>query len=167
MLSITSTPLQTKQLIRSTTSMFFIGWEMQYDENGRSCGQLVVGSSTMCPLRYQVSCSFLVKHQITQVTQAPHSPDLVPCDFWLFPKLKSPLKGKRFQTVDEIQESMTGHLMEIARTVWGPKVPTLKGTEAPLSYVQCFLYLSSINVTILHITWPDTFWTDLICSCNT
>ena len=40
--------------------------------------------------------SFLVKHQITQVTQPLYSPDLVPCDFWLFPKLKSPLKGKRF-----------------------------------------------------------------------
>ena len=30
---------------------------------------------------------------------APYSPDLVPCNFWLFPKLKPPLKGKRFQTV--------------------------------------------------------------------
>ena len=29
---------------------------------------------------------------------APHSPDLTPFDFGLFPKLKSPLKGKRFQT---------------------------------------------------------------------
>ena len=45
---------------------------------------------------------------------SPHySPDLVPCTFWLFPKLKSPLKGKRFQTVDEIQENMTGQLMAI------------------------------------------------------
>ena len=43
----------------------------------------------------------------------PHSPDLVPCDFWLFPKLKSPLKGKRFQTVSEIQENTTGRLMAI------------------------------------------------------
>ena len=34
------------------------------------------------------------------VTQSPYSPDLATCDFWLFPKLKSPLKGKRFQTVD-------------------------------------------------------------------
>ena len=34
-------------------------------------------------------------------------PDLVPCDFWFFPRLKSPLKGKRFQTVDEIQENRT------------------------------------------------------------
>ena len=31
--------------------------------------------------------SFLAKHQITQVTQCPYSPDLMPCDFWLFPKL--------------------------------------------------------------------------------
>ena len=38
-----------------------------------------------------------VKPQITQVTQPHYSPDLVPCDFWLFPKLKSPLKGKGFQ----------------------------------------------------------------------
>ena len=95
---------------------------------------------------------------------APYSPDLVPYDFWLFPKLKSPLKGKRFQAVDEIQKNMMGQLMEIGRTLWGTKVPTLKRTEASSSYVQCFLYLvsSSINVSIFHSTWPDIFWKDLI-----
>ena len=61
--------------------------------------------------------SFLVKHQITQVTQPHYSPDLVPCDFWLFPKLKSPLQGKRFQTIDEIQKNTVGQLMGIGRTV--------------------------------------------------
>ena len=92
-----------------------------------------------------------------------YSPDLVPSDFWLFPKLKFPSKGKRFQTIDEIQEDMMGQLMATGRTVWGPKVPTLKGTEASLFHVQCFLYLvSSTNVSIFHITWLDTFWTDLI-----
>ena len=60
---------------------------------------------------------FLVKHQITQVTQPRYSPDLVPRDFWLFPKLKSPLKGKRFQTLSEIQGNMMGQLMVIGRTV--------------------------------------------------
>ena len=72
---------------------------------------------------------------------APLSPDLVPCNFWLFPKLKSPLKGKGFQTINEIQENATGQLKAIERTVWDPKVPTLKETEASLSCVQCFLYL--------------------------
>ena len=61
--------------------------------------------------------SFLVKPQITQVTQPLCSPDLALCEFWLFPKLKSPLKGKRFQTMDEIQENMTGHLTAIGRAV--------------------------------------------------
>ena len=40
-----------------------------------------------------------------------YSPDLVPFDFWHFPKLKSPLEGKRFQTAHEIQENMIGQLM--------------------------------------------------------
>ena len=94
-------------------------------------------------------------------------PSLAPCDFQLFQKLKSPLKGKRFQNIDEIQEYTTGQVMAIGRTVWGPKVPTLKGTEASLSYVQCFLSLgsSSINVSVFHITWLDTFWKVHMCVC--
>ena len=48
---------------------------------------------------------------------APHSPDLAPRNFWLFPKLKSSLKGKRFQTIDESQENTMGQLMAIGRTV--------------------------------------------------
>ena len=66
---------------------------------------------------HHISCSFFVKHLITQVTQPPYSPDLVPCDFWLFPKLKSSLKGKGFQTITEIQKNMMGQLMAIGRTV--------------------------------------------------
>ena len=94
---------------------------------------------------------------------APPTAQLVPYNFWLFPKLKSPLKGKRFQAANEIQENRTGQLMVIGRTVWGPQVPTLKGTEASLSYVQRFLYLvsPSINASIFHSMWLDTFWTDL------
>ena len=67
---------------------------------------------TMYPLMHHISCGvFLAKYQITQVTQPPYRPDLVPCNFWLFPKLKSPLQGKLFQTIDEIQENTMGQLM--------------------------------------------------------
>ena len=109
------------------------------DSEGCSYGQLGIGSfsTTTHLLVHHVLCSFLVKHQITQVTKPPYSPDLAPWDSWLFPKLKSPLKGKRLQNFSEIQENTTGQLMVIARQVWGPKVPTLKGTEASLSYVRC------------------------------
>jgi histone-lysine N-methyltransferase SETMAR len=36
------------------------------------------------------------------VPHPPYSPDLVPCDFALFPKLKMKLKGRRFETVSDI-----------------------------------------------------------------
>ena len=44
------------------------------------------------------------------------------------------------------------------------QVPTLKGPEASLLSVQCFLYLvsSSTNVSIFHIKLLDTFWTDYV-----
>ena len=61
--------------------------------------------------------SVLVIYQTTQETQLHYRQDLVPCYFWLFPKLKSPMKGKRFQTVSEIQENMMEQLMVIGRTV--------------------------------------------------
>ena len=58
-----------------------------------------------------------LKKKNVQVTQAPYSQDLVPYNFWLFPKIKLPLKRKRFQTVDEIQENVTGQLMVIGTTL--------------------------------------------------
>ena len=62
--------------------------------------------------------SLLAKHQ---VTQPPYNTDLLPCNIWLFLKLKSPLKGKRFQTINEIQENMGGQMMalgELCEVPW-------------------------------------------------
>ena len=55
-------------------------------------------SSWQCARPSYSSCAgfFWAKHHITQVCQLPYSPYLAPCDFWLFPKLKSPLKWGRF-----------------------------------------------------------------------
>ena len=98
-----------------------------------------------------------------------HPVDSAPYDFWLFLKLKSSLKGKRFQSISEVQENTMAQLMATGKTVWGPKVPALKGTEASLSYVQDFLYLvsSSINVSVFHSMWLDTFWTYFALSIRT
>ena len=139
-------------------------WQLNYsdDSEGHSYGQLVIGSfiTTWYPFTHHILCSVLATHQITQVTQPRYSPDSAPCDFWLFWKLKSPLKGKKFQTVDEIQENMTEQLMAIGRTVWGPKVPTLKGDWGIIVLCTMILVSSSINVCIFHFIWLDTFWTD-------
>ena len=37
------------------------------------------------------------------VRHPPYSPDLGPCDLWLFPKLR----GCRYETIEEIKEAVT------------------------------------------------------------
>jgi len=45
---------------------------------------------------------FLTSKNITVIPHLPYSPDLAPCDFCLFPKMKLRLKGRRFDTTEEI-----------------------------------------------------------------
>jgi transposase len=52
-------------------------------------------------------CTFLAKNEMTVVPQPPYSPDLAPADFFLFPKLKSTLKGCHFYTFDKMQKNLT------------------------------------------------------------
>ena len=47
---------------------------------------------------------FLAKNKIVIMHQLPYSPDLVSDNFFLFPELKTPMKGKRSATIWEIQE---------------------------------------------------------------
>jgi hypothetical protein len=37
------------------------------------------------------------------VSHCPYSPDLALCDFALFPRIKLKLKGRRFETLSDIQ----------------------------------------------------------------
>jgi hypothetical protein len=46
---------------------------------------------------------FLTKCKMVIIPHPPYSPDLAPCDFLLFPKLKLKLKGRQFDTIEEIQ----------------------------------------------------------------
>lgn len=56
---------------------------------------------------------FFIKNSMHIVPQPPYSPDLAPCDFWLFSKLKRPLRGHRFESTDEIKEKSKKELKAI------------------------------------------------------
>ena len=45
---------------------------------------------------------YLTKMGIKTVPHRPYSPDLAPCDFWLFPKLR----GCRYETIEEMKEAV-------------------------------------------------------------
>jgi hypothetical protein len=47
--------------------------------------------------------SFWLPKNTTVIPHPPYSPDLAPCDFFLFPKIKFRLKCRRFDTIEEIQ----------------------------------------------------------------
>ena len=46
---------------------------------------------------------YMTKIGIKTVPQTPYSPDLAPCDFCLFPKLR----GCRYETIEEMKEAVT------------------------------------------------------------
>jgi len=62
--------------------------------------------------------SYLAKHQTSVVTHPPYSPDLAPADFFLFPNLKTTLKGHCFQTIEEIQENVIRELRAITESAF-------------------------------------------------
>jgi len=59
---------------------------------------------------------FLAKKKVTVLSHPPYSPDLAPCDFWLFPKLKMTMKGHRFISVPEIQKKVQQFFKGLSRT---------------------------------------------------
>ncbi|UYV85114.1 hypothetical protein LAZ67_X004615 [Cordylochernes scorpioides] len=56
---------------------------------------------------------FLAKNNTLMMPQPPYSPYLAPCDFSLFPKLKRPMKGRRYATLDEIKTASKEELKKI------------------------------------------------------
>jgi len=50
---------------------------------------------------------YLAKINNPVMEHPPYSPDLAPCDIFLFPKIKSALKGTRFESVDAMKEKAT------------------------------------------------------------
>ena len=60
-----------------------------------------------------VVTSFLTRIGVEVLPQPPYSPDVSPADFFLFPKLKSRLKGTRFEDVTAIQADVTKFLKDM------------------------------------------------------
>jgi len=76
---------------------------------------------------------FLTKHEMTVVPQPPYSPDLALADFFLFPKLKSSLKGRQFQKAEETEENWIRNLRAIPQNTFQVAFQTCKNVGSSLS----------------------------------
>ena len=122
----------------------------------------VIGNQWLAASSWQHACScitscteiFLQNIKSPRWLSPPYSPDWVFCDFWLFPKPKSPLKGKRLQTVHEIQENTTGQQTAIG--LCEVQGAYLEGGWGIIVLCTMFLVSSSIDVSIFHGAQLDT-----------
>jgi len=57
---------------------------------------------------------FLAQQKVTVLDHLLYSPDLAPAGYFLFPKVKSHLKGHHFDLISDIQKAMTSTLNTIA-----------------------------------------------------
>jgi len=60
--------------------------------------------------------SYLAKHQTSVVPHPTYSPDLAPANVFLFPKIKTTLKGRLFQTIEEIRKNAIRELRAITES---------------------------------------------------
>lgn len=59
---------------------------------------------------------YLAKNHVNVLPQAPYSPDMAPADFFLFSKLKMPLRGRRFDSIFAIKENSLRELRAIPKS---------------------------------------------------
>lgn len=73
-------------------------------------------SSRQCPLPYCQHCPWVFgQTQHRSFASPPYSPDLAPCDFFLFPKMKKLLRGRRFTDEKDVRAAVDDSLRHVCK----------------------------------------------------
>ena len=65
-----------------------------------------------------VTLDFLAANDVQLVIHPPYSPDLAPCDWFLFPSIKRQLKGKQFENAEDARSFIEGVIFDIPQSTW-------------------------------------------------
>ncbi len=60
-----------------------------------------------------ITLALIGESNIDMLAHPPYSPDLAPCDFFLFPRLKNELQGHRHRTIADLQQAVRRTLRHI------------------------------------------------------
>ena len=92
--------------IRHTTLKLCANCSKQFVRNAQNCGKTNHGFCTM------------TKNKTVIMPHLPYSRNMAPANFFLFPKLKTPKKGKRFATIEEIKEKSKQKLLALPKSAF-------------------------------------------------
>ncbi len=79
------------------------------------------------------SLAFMGENQIRMLAHPPYSPDLAPCDFFLFPYLKNCFRGTRFANLD----AMKGAVQRALREIPPEDVAQALRQSLPIRWMKC------------------------------
>ena len=109
-----------------------------------------------CPF-YSSHASFFGKSSHQPGLSAPiYSQDLASCDFWLFQKLKSPLKQKRFVNAKVIQYIISANGVSLP-TDQPHGIVTVQGCSVKSPLTGCQVTSRPRNRLSRYSKWLDTF----------
>ena len=108
-------PLKASPWTLSSAALFFTVWGKTFGENELKYGTWLLHDDNAPSYRALVTLAFLAHNSIITLPHPLYTPDLAPCEFFLFPKMKLQLKGCHFVRVEEIQresQNVLGTLRE-------------------------------------------------------
>ena len=65
-----------------------------------------------------VTLDLLAANDVQLITHPPHSPDLAPCDWFLFPSVKRQLKEQQFQNAEDARAFIEGVSLDMPHLKW-------------------------------------------------
>ena len=82
---------------------------------GKWCNNSWALNRDNAPAHASLVRQFLASTKMTVIPHPPYSPEIAPCDFFLFPKIKFKLNGPHFDSMEEIQTKLQNVMKTLTR----------------------------------------------------
>ena len=79
------------------------------------CSRTLMLHDNSAPHKAKVTTTFLEEREIRVLAHPAYSPDLAPCDFWLFPILQEKLAGHKFDRIQDLAKAVKSQLQGMPR----------------------------------------------------
>ena len=112
-LNIAKHTVDTSYYITSGLEPMIVAWKEKHPKTPLS--KLVFYQDNARPHKSAETMGFLEESKIETLSVPGYSPDLAPCDFWLFPKIKGALAGKIFHDLEDVKSAWEAELNKLTQ----------------------------------------------------